>query len=350
MHALHDIPVPEALRHMRRFALDGALLLFDRRTGWTALCDGEETAHLRMTAPRVVQFAITNACNLACTFCSRPADARSEWTAQSAFEYLAALADAGTLEVAFGGGEPLVFREFPQLVRRLAEETPLAVSFTTNGTRLTDERTEALAPYTSQVRLSLYDDVDHRAPIKALKDRGVRFGINYLVTPARLAGLQAQVLSLVALGCEDILLLSYNGRDASLHLSPKETAALSRQVQLLARALRGRCAIKLDICFGERMEAVPQLIEGGWSEGAKGCPAGREFVVVTSDRRVSACSFHHESFPAKTPEALLRQWREQREALASPAADPGCARTEQSRIAMSGQTRLPLYGTTTGRQ
>jgi len=47
--------------------MDGALLLFDRATGMTAVCDGEETAHLRMRAPREVQFAITNACNLACT-------------------------------------------------------------------------------------------------------------------------------------------------------------------------------------------------------------------------------------------------------------------------------------------
>lgn len=346
---LDDIPVPAPLRHMRRYALDGALLLFDRRTGWSALCDGEETAHLRMTAPRVVQFAITNACNLACTFCSRPLEARSDWTTQSAFEYLATLAQAGTLEVAFGGGEPLVFREFPRLVRRLAEETPLAVSFTTNGMRLTDEGIAELAPHTSQVRLSIYDNVDYHAPLRALKKHRVRFGINYLVTPARLPGLQAQVLSLVALGCEDILLLSYNGRDSSMHLSASETAALAEQVRLLARVLGSRCTLKLDICFGERMEAVPQLMNGGWSEGAQGCPAGREFVVVTSDRRVSACSFHHKSYPAETAEALLRQWRVQREALASPAQDPGCARA-LSRRAPDSQTRLPLYGATVGGQ
>ncbi len=69
------------------------------------------------------------------------------------------------------------------------------------------------------------------------------------------------------------------------------------------------------------MEAVPQLFE------ARACPAGREFVVVTSDRRVSPCSFHHRSFPFADADELLRVWRDQREALATPAEQPGCARS-----------------------
>jgi hypothetical protein len=51
------------------------LLLFDRESGTNVLCDGPETAHLRQRAPRVVQFGITNACNLACSFCSRDREA-----------------------------------------------------------------------------------------------------------------------------------------------------------------------------------------------------------------------------------------------------------------------------------
>ena len=39
-----EVEVPLPLRRLRRFALDGALLLFDRRTGLTAVCDGPETA------------------------------------------------------------------------------------------------------------------------------------------------------------------------------------------------------------------------------------------------------------------------------------------------------------------
>lgn len=47
MSLLEDtVPVPSWLSGMRRFALDGALLLFDRETGLTARCEGRETAAL----------------------------------------------------------------------------------------------------------------------------------------------------------------------------------------------------------------------------------------------------------------------------------------------------------------
>ncbi|MCA9678983.1 MAG: radical SAM protein [Kofleriaceae bacterium] len=313
-----DIPVPAALAGLRRVPLDGVLLLFDRRTGLTALCDGPETAHLRQRAPRVVQFAITNACNLACTFCSRDLDAASGWTADDAFATLAALADAGTVEVAFGGGEPLVFRGFAALARRLHAETPLAVSVTSNGTRLDDAMIDALAPSLAQLRISIYDDVDHRPILRRAAGR-LRLGVNWLVTPARLDRVEATVLALYELGVRDVLLLSYNGVDRGLHLRADQAADLAARVRALAVALRGRVQLKLDVCWGERVEAVPRLLDGP-------CPAGRDFVVLTSDRRLAPCSFHHASWPVRDAADVLRVWDAQRAALAAPARDPGCAR------------------------
>lgn len=117
------VEVPSALRGMRRYALDGALLLFDPRTGLTARCDGDETRHLRRRVPRVVQFAITNACNLRCGFCSRDVHEPSTWTVEAAAELLGALSRAGVLEVAFGGGEPFVFRDLPALLHRLRDDS-----------------------------------------------------------------------------------------------------------------------------------------------------------------------------------------------------------------------------------
>jgi hypothetical protein len=106
------VPLPRELAHLRRFALDGTLYLFDRDSGLSALCDGPAVEHLRMRAPRVAQFAITDACNRACRFCSRDARDESRWTEESAFELLSALDREGPLEVTFGSGEPLVFRAF----------------------------------------------------------------------------------------------------------------------------------------------------------------------------------------------------------------------------------------------
>jgi MoaA/NifB/PqqE/SkfB family radical SAM enzyme len=319
--AVAEVQVPGFLSHLRRFPLDGALLLFDRDTGMNARCEGPETAHLRQRAPRALQFALTNRCNLACTFCSRDVEARSAWTADSAFEVLHGLAEAGVLEVAFGGGEPWVFPRFEELVCRLYAETPLAVSFTTNGLALTPRRLAAIRGRYGQCRLSLYEDNHWRRKVAALADADARFGVNYLVTPERLESLERVVLELVGLGCRDVLLLSYNGADGALHLAPAQARELARRVALLGRALSGRCQLKLDVCWGERMEGVPRLFP------RSDCGAGRDFLVLTSDRKVMPCSFHHVALPVEGAQDVMRAWRERRTELESPARQPGCART-----------------------
>lgn len=302
---------------MRAFPLDGAMLLFDRDTGWNVLMDGDETADLRMQAPRAVQFAITNRCNLACTFCSRDGEAASAWTAESAFAMLSGLAAAGVLEVAFGGGEPWAFPGFAALVRRLHAETPLAVSLTTNGLLLKEPE---IAGCYGQIRLSLYDDNDWRGRVSALAAARARFGANWLVTPARLPELEATVLELAGRGCRDVLLLSYNGADRALHLSREQSASLAERVARLGRRLP-RVTLKLDVCWGERMEPVPRLMDRA------DCGAGREFVVLTSDRKLSPCSFHHVQVPVESAADVMRVWREERALMATAARDPGCART-----------------------
>ncbi|MCB9889816.1 MAG: radical SAM protein [Planctomycetes bacterium] len=320
MTAPPSIPVPAAFAGYRRVPLDGALLLFDRDTGWNAKLEGPETAHLRQRAPRYVQFAITNRCNLACTFCSRDLHATSGWTADTAFALLRDLAAAGVVEVAFGGGEPFAFPGFVELVRRLYRETPLAVSITTNGTLLDDVRMAALRGCIGQLRLSLYDDTDWPGRVEGLRRHGVRFGVNYLVTPPRAAPLHGTVLDLAARGCDDVLLLTYKGRDASLHLSETETRRLADDVTVLHRALGARVRLGLDVCFGERMATVPQILRN------IDCGAGRDFVVVTSDRRLAPCSFHDVAVPFADAAELLALWTRGPAGFAAPAPQPGCAR------------------------
>ncbi|MBI3271781.1 MAG: radical SAM protein [Planctomycetes bacterium] len=300
--------------------MDGALLLFDRESGLCALCDGPETAALRQSAPRVVQFSITNQCNLACSFCYRPLKAQSGWTVDSAFELLSELSAAGVLEVAFGGGEPWVFPGFEVLVRRLHDETRLAVNLTTNGMGLTPARLRAIEGSYGQIRLSLYDENGWPERVAMLARAGARFGVNWLVTPARLPELEAMLLRLAALGCRDVLLLSYNGADQALHLSAAQSAELGRRVAVVARALEGRLQLKLSVCWGDRLDSAPRLLPG------RDCGAGMDFVVLTSERKLQPCSFHQLGFPIESASDVLAHWRAKRADLASPARIIGCAR------------------------
>lgn len=305
---------------VRPYFMDGALLLFDRESGTNVLLDGEEFAHVRQQAPRSIQFGITNLCNLACQFCSRDRAAVSGWTAEEAFTFLDEMAGAGVLEVAFGGGEPFAFRGFTELVARLHDETPLAVHATTNGLLLSASRLAALRGKLGELRLSIYDDNDWRRSVTLLVDVGMRFGVNLLVLPERLPQLEAVVFELVERGCRDILLLSYNGHDRSRHLSASQADELAARVRVLHRALGRRARLSLDVCWGERMSPVPRLFE------RRDCGAGRDFLVVTSDKRLMACSFHDRSHAFSTAADVLRIWNDERDALRAPSSIPGCAR------------------------
>lgn len=316
----NEVDLPPFLRGMRRYALDGALLAFDPRTGVTAVCDGEETRHLRRRVPRVVQFAITNACNLDCGFCSRDVHEPSTWTVDEAATLLGELSRAGVLEVAFGGGEPFLFRGFERLLQRLRDETELAVSITTNGTRLDDALLERIAGMYAQLRVSAYDNNDVGGTMRRLVAHRASFGVNWLLTPSRVPRLEDDVLGFFDAGCRDVLLLAYNGDDPELHLPPTAWAEAARRVERLARAFAGRITFKLDTCWGRRMAAVPQLF------GVEACEAGRDFIVITSDRKLRPCSFHELEIPVANAAEVLRLWDEARARLAAPSARPGCAR------------------------
>jgi hypothetical protein len=305
---------------LRSFPQDNALLLFDRDTGTNVLLDGPETDALQMLAPRSVMFGITNRCNLACAFCSRDLDAESAWTADEAFEVLAELAHAGVLEVAFGGGEPFAFRGFEALVSRLYDGTPLAIHATTNGLLLTRDRLQNIRGKIGELRLSLYDNNDWRQTVGLFVEERVRFGVNLLVVPDRLATLESLVFEILALGCRDILLLSYNGPDRTLHLSQAQSLDLANRVAVLHRAIGRKGRISLSVCWGDRMAPVPRCLD------RRGCGAGRDFVVLTCDKRLMPCSFHDFSVPIRTAADVLAVWKDRARELALPSSLPGCAR------------------------
>ena len=310
----------------RAYPLDGALLHFHPATGTHVRIENAATRHLRRLAPRVVMFGITNKCNLSCDFCSRDVRRDSAWSVESVANVLRGLAAAGTLEVAFGGGEPFAFRGFAELIDILHHTTPLALNVTTNGTLI---RRNTFAPYAGrfgQVRVSLYDDVRWRDAGTVLSEYGQRWGANLIVDDAVLPGLPALLAELAALGCQDVSLLSYIGPDLRRHLSPRGRAQLAAIVQ------DSPIACRLSVCFGDAVP-VSRLFDG--ADGSGDCGAGLDFVSITPDQRMQGCSFQDGGLPAASAEDILHGWRNARAHLEQPSARRGCAR----RGADAGRTR-----------
>lgn len=320
-----SLPSASMLSHPRAprsVPLDGARLFFDPRTGLNVRLSGPSTRGLVRTAPRVVLFGITNQCNLRCSFCSRDAAAKSEWTPESAFDMLSGLANRGVLEVAFGGGEPLAFRGFDTLLQRLAEETPLALHITTNGVLLTPERLARIEPYVGEIRLSIYDHTPWPERVSMLARASVSFGVNLLVTPESLPTLGPTLHRLEELGCRDVALLRYVGPDSTQQLSDAD------EQRVVAALAKSRMSARLSVCFGEHLGALPRLFDGDGPDGD--CGAGGEFLVVTSERTVKSCSFASGGAPVDTPDDVLRVYRDDRAHLSAPVEKLGCARVQRA--------------------
>lgn len=324
------LPSPLKLQGFRAHPLDGAMLWFHPRLGLNLRWDAPATHKLRRVAPRVVLFAITNRCNLACDFCSRDPAAPSTWTVESAFQTLADFAQAGVLEVAFGGGEPLAFRGFDALIERLGRDTPLALHLTTNGELLTPDRAARLAPHLGEVRLSVYPQGSWAERIALLVRSGVVVGANLLATPATVPALPAVLRRLADLGCHDAAILRYVGHDPALHLDAQQESELSQII------LQSPLRVRVSACFGSRLHALPLLFPGVDGD----CGAGRDFLVVTSDKRLKACSFQDTTVPFTTVADALVAYATQRPILDAAAGRPGCARPLPRAASLSAGLRL----------
>lgn len=311
----------------RAFPLDGAMSWFQPSTGAHVRWDGPETRALTQVAPRVVMLSLSHACNLACAFCSRDPSVATSWTADSAADLLRELAARRVLEVSLGGGEPLAFRGLSRLLDRLHDETPLAVHLTTNGVLLDDARVARLRGRVGEVRVSVYDDTPWEDRVARLADGGVRAAANVLVIPERLAALPSVLERLRRAGARDVALLSYVGPDRALHLGVEHDAALAEIVA------ESRLPARLSVCLGRRLDPLPLASLGG-------CGAGLDFVTLDPDRRVRACSFSDEGFPADTADDVLAVWRHERARLAAPSPRRGCARGAEASGAPSDGVRV----------
>jgi hypothetical protein len=299
----------------RAHTLDGAMLYFHPPTGTHVRVQTEGTRHLRRQAPRVVLFGVTNACNLACGFCSRDRGAPSLWTLPEAADVLRGLAAAGTLEVAFGGGEPFAFRGFSELIQELHVDTPLALHVTTNGGLLPRLSWDGFRGRLGQVQLSIYPDQDWRGAAEVLSREGQRWGANLLVDRAALETLEDRLVDLAERGCEEVTFLRYVGPEAERRLSIDDRARLRGAI------LAGPLPARISACFGDTL-GLPRWL------GTPDCGAGLDFVTLTGDKRLESCSFQGAGVRIETAEDVLRAWREDRARWGQPSPRAGCARAE----------------------
>jgi MoaA/NifB/PqqE/SkfB family radical SAM enzyme len=295
-------------------SIEGGLLAFDRTHGLNCLVRNEATLAECRKAPRSLQIGLLTSCNLACNFCYRDIHAPSKLTADFLLDLLVKAAKWSVLEISFGGGEPLLFKGFVPLLRQLHERTTLGLNFTTNGTLLTPKILSEIGESVGEIRVSAYQDNHYRRTLRILANR--KNGLNLLVKPQNVGLLELLVTDALRQGARNVLLLGYKGSDSSLHLSVPDIERL-RLVVLRMQHL----PIRLDICWYPLLSDLPHLF------ARPDCGAGDEFLVITPDKAIQPCSFHHERIPFDTFDDSQRIYRDLKERR--PAAYVGGCSREQ---------------------
>ena len=213
--------------------------LFDRLSGLNVLLDElRPDEAVWSTSPRQVSIALTNVCDLHCTYCYAPKYKASLHT-DLVLGWLKELDAKGCLGIGFGGGEPTLHSDFVDICKRAAGETQLAVTFTTHGHRLTPQLVERLKGSIHFVRISV-DGVgrtyeEQRGKQFASLLRGMEslatlapFGINVVVNERTIVELEAMSELAQKVGASELLLLPQQA-----------TTAVARMDEVMGRALQG---------------------------------------------------------------------------------------------------------------
>lgn len=200
-----------------RTTADG-IHLFNRATGTNVLIDEVHPIPANYSqAPRQVSIALTNACDLACSYCYAPKNPAS-LPLDDLKCWLRDLDEHGSFGIGFGGGEPTIYPHFTEICSFAAEQTNLAVTLTTHAHRMTTKLLHSLEGNINFARISM-DGVgstyeanrgrnfkDLLNKIKSLSNI-VPIGINYVVNSETISDLDAAIEIANEMNVREFLLL-----------------------------------------------------------------------------------------------------------------------------------------------
>jgi pyrroloquinoline quinone biosynthesis protein E len=241
-----------------------------------------------MIAPRpyALLAEITYRCPLHCPYCSNPTQARndSELATDEWARVIREAAALGVLQIGFSGGEPLVRRDLPDLVRA-AREANLYTNLITSGIGLDDDRLNALRNAgLDSVQLSLQSDstdlADEIAGTRAhqhkldaatkIRVAGIPLSLNFVIHRRNIDRLPqmielAESLQAGRVELANVQFYGWAFLNRAALLPTREQVVRAREI---ATAAKARLAGKIDIFYvlPDYYENRPKPCLSGWGE------------------------------------------------------------------------------------
>lgn len=244
-----DSVPPRILKQLKIRLGPSGIHLFNRISGWNLLLDECVPPEATWAStPRHVSIALTNVCDLACSFCFAP-KSRAKLSFDRVTAWLDELDRNGTIGVGFGGGEPTLHPQFVELCAYASCNTGLAVTFTTHGHHVTDELLTSLKGNVHFIRVSMdgiqstyerlrgrpFDSLLHR--LSSIREVAA-FGINYVVNSDTLPDIDAAATLAEEYGASEFLLLPEQAVNGRVGVSEKARQALREWVRRYSGTLR----------------------------------------------------------------------------------------------------------------
>lgn len=243
-----------------------------------------------------VTLLVTFRCNCRCVYCDFPRHAGSELSTESCLRLLQGLRRAGTVRLGFSGGEPLLRPDLPELLRE-AHRLGFVVSLTTNGLLLPDGldllRSVDYLLCTVEGRPETHDQIKgpgaHARTVKALRLASahprLRLGLICPVHQYNIAELEAPLLLAESLEARIYYQPvqtreGWTGASIEGQTDTSERLAAFRQIEQWKR--QGRAV-------GNSLRYLRLVTSRSERAGARTCSAGRHFVTILPDGRVTPC-------------------------------------------------------------
>jgi pyrroloquinoline quinone biosynthesis protein E len=263
-----------------------------------------------MIAPRpyALLAEITYRCPLHCPYCSNPTRVRNdgELTTNEWMRVIREAAALGVLQIGFSGGEPLVRRDLPELVRA-AREANLYTNLITSGIGLDDDRVGALRDAgLDSVQLSFQSDstdlADEIAGTRAhqrkldaaakIRTAGIPLSLNFVIHRRNIDRLPQMIELAESLSAERVELanVQFYGwafLNRAALLPTREQVVRAREI---ATAAKTRLAGQIDIFYvlPDYYETRPKPCLAGW---------GQRYLTVNAIGEVLPCPTASSAIP-----------------------------------------------------
>ncbi|MCX6803898.1 MAG: radical SAM protein [Candidatus Diapherotrites archaeon] len=279
------------------------------------------------SAPFLIVWNITKACNLACKHCyeNTHVKAPDELTTQEALDAVDYLAEQGLAYIAVSGGEPLMRPDFFQIAEKMKEKG-IALSIATNGTLITKETAKKLKSVNclyAQVSVDGATAKTHNSfrgrnsfeqtleGIKNLVAEGIIVGISCTVTRFNIREVEKEIDLAEKIGAS--IFMHYNfipvGRGteiAKYDISPKQREELmltlakqngKRKVTLLSTAPQyARVCSGFSIASLSHFDVFgtnPEMTKSSafLADFVGGCGTGRLYLAMEPNGDIKPCVF-----------------------------------------------------------